>query len=133
MASTEDNPYASPPPPAECGDAQTRRPAYRMSPAPLEGGDGDHPNPPVWGLGLLRANTSLAAGLAFLYVGVFALYPTLGAAIATIVFSIGLGLLTTKVVLRIDDPRKVWCLTPLCGLGEVAVLWLLFRLAALFR
>jgi hypothetical protein len=130
MASTEDNPYTSPQLPPADGDSQAARPAHYMSPAPVEGGEGDHPFSPTRGL-TFRMYAGLATGLAAVYVAIAALYPTLGAVIGAVLLVAGFGLLTTKVVLRIENPRKMWCLTPVCGVGCLLILWLLFRLASL--
>jgi hypothetical protein len=131
MAAREDNPYASPQPPAEESDSQAKRRAHYMSPAPVEGGEGDHPFSPMRGLAI-RGYFGVAVGLAVAYAAVFMLYPTLGAVIGTILLMTGFGLLTTKVVLRIENPWKMWCLTPLCGTGWLLIFWLLFRLGSLF-
>jgi hypothetical protein len=129
MAKAEDNPYRSPQPPADDENSQTGRPAHYMSPAPVEPGEGDHPFSSMRGLAV-RGYFAIAMGLVGIYAAISEFYPMLGAAIGATLFVIGFGLLTTKVVLRIESPWKLWCLTPICGLGELLLLWLLFRLGA---
>ena len=129
MASTENNPYASPRLPPEDGDPQAKRPSHFMSPAPVEGGEGDHPSP--MRSFALRMYVILGAGLAVVYMAIAAMYPILGAALATIFLVVGLGLLTAKVVFRIDNPLKMWCWAPLFGFGWLLFLWILFRLKSL--
>lgn len=131
MASTDDNPYASPQPPPEDGETQAKRPRHFMSPAPVEYGDNDDPSP--MGRYVLRMYLTLGAGAAGAYIALAVVYPTIWAILTGLVLAAALGLITTKIVLRIDNPLKMWCLTPLFGCGWLLLFWILFRLAALFR
>ena len=72
------------------------------------------------GVGLAVADAALAV-----------FYPTIWAVFTTILFVLALGLLTTKVVLRIDNPLKMWCCAPLFGSGWLLFLWILFQLKSL--
>jgi hypothetical protein len=130
MASTEDNPYTSPQLRPEDGEPHVKRPRHFMSPAPLEYGEGTDPSP--MGSLVLRAYLMLGVGVAMGYVALAMIYPTIWAILTGILFATALGLITTKIVLRIDNPRRMWCLTPLFGAGWLLLLWVLFWLASLF-
>ena len=130
MDFAENNPYASPRLPPEEGDPQAKRPSYYMSPAPVERAEGDHPSP-MRGL-VLRMYLTAGAGVAIGYVALAVAYPTIWAALTAIVFVAALGLITSKIVFRIDNPLKMWCCTPLFGLGWLLFIWILFQLKSLF-
>lgn len=130
MASEDNNPYASPQFSPESDDPVVRRPGYFMSPAPVERGEGNDPS--VLDRLFWRAFFGLGVGLAVGDVALAVLYPTIWAIVTTILLVAVLGLLTTKVVLRIDNPLKMWCWAPLFGLGWLLLLWLLFQLRFLF-
>jgi hypothetical protein len=99
-----------------------------MSPAPAERGEGDDRSP-IDRL-VLRAYLVLGTGAVLGYAALAMICPTIWAILTAMLFATVLGLVTTKVVLRIESPGKMWCLTPVCGLGWLLILWLLFRLAA---
>ena len=80
----------------------------------------------------LRIYVWLGGGLAYNYMAIVLFYPTVGAVIASIFIVAILGLLTTNVILRIDNPRRLWWMTPLCGLGWLLLLWMAFELKILF-
>ena len=101
-----------------------------MSPVPVERGEGDHPSP-MQGF-VLRMYLTLGAGVAAGYMALAVAYPTVWAVLTAILLAALLGLLVTKVVLRIDNPLKMWCLTPLFGLGWLVLFWILFQLRSLF-
>jgi hypothetical protein len=129
MLSKEDNPYASPQS-ARDDPPQVKRPSYVMSPAPVEGAEdvGRSSRDSL----TLRMYLSLAAVTVVGYVALAVTYPTIWAILTGIAVASVLGLVTTKVVLRIDNPLKMWCLTPVFGVGWLLLLWILFQLKALF-
>ena len=131
MALDETNPYASPQPSIEDGEPATKRPRHFMSPAPVEYGDNGDRLP--MGTFVLRMYLTLGAGAAGAYMAMAVVYPTIWAILTGLVLAAVLGLVTTKIVLRIDTPLKMWCLTPLFGGGWLLLFRILFRLAALFR
>lgn len=129
MAFANDNPYASPQLPPESDDPVAWRPSYLMSPAPVERGEGDDPS--IWDGFVWRMYLGVGVGLAVGDVALAMFCPTIWAVVTTILLVTVLGLLTTKVVLRIDNPLKMWCWAPLFGLGWLLLLWLLFQLRLL--
>jgi len=75
---------------------------------------------------------SVGAGVAMAYMALAITYPAVWAVLTMILFVGPLGLITAKVVFRIDNPLKMWCWTPVFGLGWLAFLWILFQLKSLF-
>ena len=100
-----------------------------MSPAPVEYGENDDPSP--MGRLFLRAYLSLGTAAAMGYVALAVIQPMIWAILTGVLLAVMFGLIATKVVLRIDNPLKMWCLTPLFGCRWLLLLWILFRLASL--
>jgi hypothetical protein len=132
MASSDENPYASPRIPPKSDDPSLERPKHYMSPAPQEYGEGvgdDHS--PMGGFAL-RMYLILGAASAVAFTGLAVTYPMTWAVLTTVILGMSLGLLTAKVVVRIESPLKMCCLAPLFGLGWMLLLLAVYQLRSLF-
>lgn len=68
-------------------------------------------------------------GVPLAYVLLFVLCPDYWAVLTGVVFVLGSGLFTSKVLLSLENPWLEFGLAPVFGAGWLVFLWLLFKLA----
>ena len=116
------NPYGS----AQTGDAQqdAPRPLFR-SEEPWGRPEGDYVEHVPW---RFRRYAYLCGGSVLGFVALAIRYPLIWAILCIVLAVLAFGLLTTKVVFRLERPILVWVLTPVIGSGWLLIFWILFQL-----
>ena len=80
----------------------------------------------------LRPYLGIAMLLALGYVVLWLKYPIIAAASTAIVFVLGAGLFTAKIVFRFESHKLMWGLTPIFGCGWLLFFWILWKLHSSF-
>lgn len=126
MTPGEDNPYASPQPPRRTR-SRTTLPGVQFSDHndAVERPEGDHAG---WLLMDLRYLIALAGGVTVSYLVLAQAMPMVWGIMNVVLLGLGSGLLTTRVLLRIENPKWFWPMSPVLGLAWLAVFWVLFQL-----
>ena len=114
------NPYQ--PPHTECNTdmANTDRRGFTEAPEP----------PPAVDLQYVpfRFYALLAMGLIIGWLALAVHYPITWAVLSAALLILGFGLLTTKVIIRFENPKLMWCWTPVFGLGWLLFFWCMFQI-----